>query len=175
MRTPTPLGVPGSIGSVTKPREMVFYTVEDMNASLFRKKKEHSIAIPQMNGKIQLRPFIFEPGKPVRMAQDTALLFLDIAPSFRVRNSLGQIVRPRKFGKGDSRTVTLRPHEVVVSVTQVLKPVLHEMARALPGGSDRFTKDTGYYERTELEEFVVSGGRVDEDEDGNPLDTVVAA
>lgn len=152
----------------------VKYTVEDMNATQYRKAKEHTIAIPQPNGKIQHATFKFLPGARKEMTQEIALLFLDVAPSFRVRNSQGQIVRPRKFDKGEIRTVTLRPHELAVSVTQVLKDVLFEIARNMPGGQAAFPKDSGYYERVVLEEFVITGGRVEEDEDGNPIDQVAA-
>lgn len=162
-------------GKSTKPadREPVFYTVEDENATSFNKVKQHSIPVPQPNGKVQNKTFTFRPGEPLKMLQEHALLFLDISPAFKVRNSLGQLVRPRKFSKGETRTVTLKPHEVVVPVTHVLKGVLHEMARMIPGGAERFTKDEGFYKRHELEEFIISGGKV-EDDDG-PLDTVVAA
>lgn len=150
------------------------YTVEDTNATHFRTTKQHEIAIPQPNGKVQLKTYSFGPGERVQMLQDTALLFLDVSPAFRVRNSLGQIVRPRKFGKGESRTVTLKPHEVAVPVTHVLKGVLYEMCKIIPGGRDRFTKEEGYYKREELEEFIISGGKVEEDERGDPIDTAAA-
>jgi len=152
----------------------VTYTVEDLNATQFRKVKEHAIQVPQPNGKIQVKAFKFKPGEPTEMAQDLALLFLDISPSFRVRNSNGQIVRARKFGGGSERIVTLKPHEVVVSVTQVLKPVLYDMARAMPGGSEVFPDDVGHVSREQLEEFVISGGKVAEDDDVMLLDVAAA-
>lgn len=146
-----------------------------MNATQFRKVKEHLIPLPQPNGKVQLKPFTFKPGMALKMPQEVALLFLDVAPSFRVRNTRGQIVKPRKFGKGEDRNVTLKPHEVAVSVTQVLKPVLYDMAKAMPGGAERFTKEAGIYSREELEEFVISGGKVDDDDEIANLDTTAAA
>lgn len=156
-------------------REQVFYTVEDTNATQFRKAKEHQIMIPQPNGKQQPKTFVFKPGEATKMLQETALLFLDVSPAFRVRNSKGQIVRPRKFSKGEERTVTLKPHELVVSVTQVRKEVLWDLARTMPGGQDKFGKGEGFYPREDLEEFVISGGKVEEDDDGNPLLDVAAA
>lgn len=156
-------------------REQVMYTVEDMNATNHQKVKVHEIMIPMPNGKKQPKKYTFQPGKPTQMLQETALLFLDVSPSFRVRNSKGQIVRPRKFSKGETRTVTLKPHELVVSVTQVRKEVLYDLARTMPGGSDRFAKGEGHYPREDLEEFVISGGKVEEDDEGNPLDMVDAA
>lgn len=150
-------------------RAPVEYTVEDLNATKFRVPKEHQLAIPQENGKYQLKTLKFLPGKAYKMPQEHALLFLDISPDFRVRNSTGQIVRPRKFSEGESRNVTLKPHEVVVSVTQVVKEVLWDMAAGMPGGREKFPKGPGHYARTDLEEFVISGGVVKEDSDGNPL------
>lgn len=159
------------------PRAPVEYTVEDQNATKFRKAKEHSIGIPQPNNKLQYKTFKFLPGKAVAMPQEIALLFLDVAPTFIVKNSLGQVVRPRKFSDGAPRTVTLRPHEVAVSVTQVLKPVLYEMARNMPGGAEKFPAGhDGEVSRQVLEEFIISGGAVELDDDGFPmLDTASAA
>lgn len=151
----------------------VFYTVEDANATRIGKAKKHSVAVLQDNGKKQLISHEFKPGVPLRMPQELALIYLEIDKSFIVRNSLNQIVRARKFSEGSARTVTLKPHQVVVSVTQVLKPVLLGMARGLPGGEEKFTQEEGMYPREELEEFIISGGVAPESED-EQLDTVAA-
>lgn len=157
-----------------KERDEVVYTVEDTNAGLFHKKKVHTIAIPQANGKFQHKEFSFAPNERKKMSQETALLFLDISSAFRVRNSKDQIVRPRRSGKGEGeRTVTLKQHELVVPVTAVLKEALYDIARNLPGGESRFT-DWAKTNREDLEEFIISGGLIDEDEDGLPIDTVAA-
>lgn len=150
------------------------YTVEDLNATQFNKKKRHEIAVPQPSGKLQIHKFEFHPGRPTKMPQEIALLFLDIAPTFRVRNSRGQIVRPRKFGSGTDRTVVLRPHELAVPVTGVLKEYLHEIARAMPGGLEKVPADNRDISRQDLEEFVISGGATAEEDEADMMDTVAA-
>lgn len=153
---------------------MPTYFVEDTDTTTYRMEKTHEVNVPQSNGKLQLKSFTFKPGKRLPLPQDIALLFLDISPNFKVRNSRGQVVRPRKLADGEYRTVQLRPDEVVVSVTQVLKPVLLEMARNMPGGEERFSTQPGDINRIDIEEFIITGGVLGEDEDDSLIDTVVA-
>lgn len=153
-------------------RQVVQYSVEDLNASEKKKTKVHQIKVPQANGRYQIRAFTFKPNTPVKMTQSEALIFLDIDPCFRVRNTKGQIVRPRRAAQKGDREVIVAPHEVVVPVTAVLKEALYEMARSMPGGDKRFT-DYSSAQRPDLEEFIISGGVVEED-DADKIDFVAA-
>lgn len=118
--------------------------------------------MPGRGGKDELKSFTFEPNTPLEMPQDYALRFLEIDPAFIVRNSKGAIIRPRNQADPKDRVVTVKPHEMVVPLTAVLKQHLFEIAQTLPGG-DRYTS-VEKVDREELEEFIITGGKVDEDD-----------
>lgn len=146
------------------------YTVEDMNCKKSNKPKVHEIKVPSgAPGKFTLKQFRFHPGKTLSMSQEEALIFLEIDRSFRVRNSNGQIVRPRYSSTDGNRTVTLKQHEMVVPVTAVRKEHLYDVARQMPGGRERF-KDYGAVNRVDLEEFIVAGGIQPQDDDEDTVE-----
>lgn len=149
------------------------YTVEDLNATRANKAKIHEIKVPQPNGKFQLTKYRFGPGEKVSLPQPIALLFLEIDPSFRVRNSHEQIVRSRRSIEGGERKVSLKQDEMVVPVTWILKNKLLEIARDLPGGRETFKNDVNQVNRVDLEEFIIAGGKSPEAADED-LDMVAA-
>lgn len=152
----------------------VRYTVEDLNCSKYNKKKQHEIAVKQPNGKVQIKKFNFEPGVPLVLDRAIALIFLEVSEAFRVKNSQGQIVRPKRYREAGVRKVDVGPTEIVVDVKYVVKQKLWDLAREMPGGMERFPSEHNKIERIELEEFIISGGKIEEDHDGNLIDTVAA-
>lgn len=151
------------------------YTVEDLNATRNNVHKMHHIKVTQPNGKVQLVPFTFQPGEKKEVSQDIALIFLEIDPSFRVRNRLGQIIRPKAAGGPGTRMVQVKVNEAVVPLSAVLQVHLFEMARALPGGKQRFRGKSQDFPKRDLEEFIITGGAVSDDADDEDLDTVNVA
>lgn len=155
-------GVPGHT-AVAKDASKRTYTVEDANAARHHVARTHSIKVPIGRGKMDFREFTFKPGEHKEMPQEQALLFLEIDPSFVVRNSRGAIIRPRSHKSPGDRLVEVKAHEMVVPLTAVLKTYLVEIAQTLPGG-ERFAGNPESFPREEIEEFIITGGKV-EDED----------
>lgn len=128
----------------------------------YSKKKTHTIAVPGKGGKDVKQDFTFNPGERKSLAQDIALRFLEIDPAFVVRNTNDQIIRPRHMGDPKDRMVLVKAHEIVVPLTAVLKTHLFEIARELPGGDRWNSVDT--LNREDLEEFIITGGKVEEED-----------